>query len=452
MLRRKIYDKLLQWKKEDSSHTALCIVGARQVGKTTIVREFAAHEYEHLIELNFLTDPRASQVFSQSLAAKDILLQISALTTTPMVPGRTLLLLDEIQECPAARTAVKFLVEDGQYDIIETGSMLGVNISSVKSYPVGFEKIIHMYPLDFEEFLWASHVSSELIQTIRHCYQQKSPVPDVIHQTFLELFLRYMVIGGMPAVVTAYLDTGNLQNVYRVQTDLLNLYRQDIQKYALKSESPVILEIFNAIPSQLNDQNRRFVLSQVIPKARLSRNENAFLWIALAGLALPSYALAEPRPPFILNEKRKLFRLFLFDTGLLCAMSGPSIQFGLLQGDTSVNKGSVLENVMATQLVSNGFPLYYYNSKQSGELDFLIQEENRASVLEVKSGSSYRKHPALNKAMANPGWQFENAFVLCRGNVDTKDGITYLPWYMIMFLAPKPVPAYQFAEIQIPEF
>ncbi len=346
-LKRKIYDELVQWKEEDR-RVALCLIGARQIGKTAIVKEFAKNHYEEVIELNFLENPDAKKLFDGSLRAEDILFKLSTFTRQELIEGKTLILFDEIQECPSARTAIKFFVEDGRYDYIETSSMLGVKIKEIKSYPVGFERIVNMYPLDFEEFLWANGIGAKVIDYLKQCFEEKTMVSESIHDTLKDLFHRYLIVGGMPEAVNTYLKTKNMQQVIKVQEELIDLYSNDIRKYAEESQRHAILEIFKAIPSQLDNQNRRFKLSQVMPKEKISRHENDFLWFTLAGIALPSYTLQEPQYPFQLNEKHNLFRLFLFDTDLLCAMSLDDIQFMILNGDLSINEGSILENYFAT--------------------------------------------------------------------------------------------------------
>lgn len=297
MLKRKIYDELVQWKEEDR-RVALCLIGARQIGKTTIVKEFAKNHYEEVIELNFLENPDAKKLFDGSLRAEDILFKLTTFTRQELIEGKTLILFDEIQEYPSARTAIKFLVEDGRYDYIETGSMLGVKIKEIKSYPVGFERIVNMYPLDFEEFLWANGIGAKVIDYLKQCFEEKTAVSESIHDTLKDLFHRYLIVGGMPEAVNTYLKTKNMQQVIKVQEELIDLYSNDIRKYAEESQRHAILEIFKAIPSQLDNQNRRFKLSQVMPKEKISRHENDFLWLTLAGIALPSYALQEPQYPF----------------------------------------------------------------------------------------------------------------------------------------------------------
>jgi len=308
MLKRKIYEKLMDWK--HSSHKkGLCITGARQVGKSTIAREFGRNEYESVLEVNFIRTPEALQDFT-TRDPEQILLAVSTRLNLPVIPGRTLLILDEIQECPNARTAVKFLVEDGRVDVLETGSLLGVNIHAVASYPVGFEELLPMYPMDFEEFLWAMNTRRETLEYLKSCYKNLIPVSDSIHRQFLELFYRYMIVGGMPEAVQTYVSTGNISDVSIIQRRILDLYRMDILKYAQDREKTRILDIFDSIPAQLNDKGNRFRLSKVRKSARMERFENSFLWLKEAGVALTCYNVSEVHIPLLLNESRSLFGCF----------------------------------------------------------------------------------------------------------------------------------------------
>lgn len=362
MLERKIYRKLDEWKRT-SDKKALCIIGARQIGKTTIIREFAKKNYEHYVEVNFILDKEAGKIFDGNLDADTIITNLTAFKMQEFVPGKTLIFLDEIQECPNARCAIKFLVEDGRFDYIESGSLLGVRYKEVPSYAVGYEEICYMYPMDFEEYIRANGVQDSTIELLKTCYSEHSEVPEVVHQTMLKLFYTYIVVGGMPAVVQIYVNTHDIGKV----------------------------------------------------------------------VALPSYNIEEPQPPLRLNEKRNLFKLFMGDTGLLCAACMENIQFALLNGNMEVNMGSILENVFAQIIKSNGFSLNYFESKKYGELDFVIQNGMEVDLLEIKSGKDYKKHFALSKVSSVENWEFGRKIIFCSGNVEEEEGMEYLPWYLAMF-------------------
>ena len=432
MLERKIYRKLDEWKRT-SDKKARCIIGARQIGKTTIIREFAKKNYEHYVEVNFILDKEAGKIFDGNLDADTIITNLTAFKMQEFVPGKTLIFLDEIQECPNARCAIKFLVEDGRFDYIESGSLLGVRYKEVPSYAVGYEEICYMYPMDFEEYIRANGVQDSTIELLKTCYSEHSEVPEVVHQTMLKLFYTYIVVGGMPAVVQIYVNTHDIGKVVALQREILELYRLDIGKYAEGSDKIKIRAIFDSIPAQLNSKNRRFILNKIDDKGRMNRYENAFLWLSDAGVALPSYNIEEPQPPLRLNEKRNLFKLFMGDTGLLCAACMENIQFALLNGNMEVNMGSILENVFAQIIKSNGFSLNYFESKKYGELDFVIQNGMEVDLLEIKSGKDYKKHFALSKVSAVENWEFGRKIIFCSGNVEEEEGMEYLPWYLAMF-------------------
>lgn len=439
MLRRRAYERLSGWKREPVKK-ALCIVGARQIGKTTLIREFGKREYKYLVEINFVTDEKAAAIFDGRLTADEIITNLTAYVQTVLEPGETLILLDEVQECPRARAAIKFLVEDGRFDYIESGSLLGVRNQEIKSYPVGFEEIYRMYPLDFEEFLWANGVQNTTIDYLRECFEKTMRVSDSVHDTMNRLFYSYMIVGGMPENVQIYVDTHDIAKVIRNQRGILELYRLDIAKYALGNDKQKARAIFDSIPSQLNEKNRRFILTAVDPNGRQLRYEDSFNWLADAGVALPCYNVREPQPPLQLNEKRNLFKLFMNDTGLLCAACMENIQFSILKGELDINMGSILENMFAQQLNSNGYALHYYDSKKTGEIDFVVQRGMSVDLVEVKSGGDYKKYPALQRMTAVDNWKFERCMVFCRSNVEKEDEIIYLPWYLITFYKMEEIP------------
>ena len=448
MLYRKAYKKLLDWKAQKNKK-ALCITGARQIGKTTLIRAFGKENYEHFVELNFITDEKARLIFEGSLDANTIITNLTAYLRQPLTLGKTLILFDEVQACPNVRTAIKFLVEDGRFDYIESGSLLGVRYKEVRSYPVGFEEIYRMYPMDFEEYLLANGVQESTITYLQDCFKEMKPISESVHNTMLKLFQSYIVVGGMPQVVQTYVATHDIGRVIENQKDILEQYRLDIAQYAENNDKLKIKAIFDSIPSQLNEKNRRFILNHIDENGRQNRYADSFRWLSEAGVALACYNVTEPHPPLQLNEKHSLFKLFLADTGLLCAACMENIQFPILNGDLTVNMGSILENAIAQQIKTNGFSLNYYDSKKHGELDFVIQSGTHIDLVEVKSGNDYTKHNALDKVLAVDNWSIRNAYVFCPGNIDVTANITYLPWYMVMFLAPEKIATGTVFEIDI---
>lgn len=442
MLKRKIESVIHDWY-FSSEKKALCIFGARQIGKTTVVEQFAKENVQCFIKIDFIETPEAKVIFETAGDSKGIFRQIELFSRKQIIPGNTLILLDEIQECPQARTAVKYLVSAGSCRIVETGSLLGVRLEQIVSLPLGFEKPVSMYPLDFEEFLWANSVPQKTIEALRNCFQKKTPVPPFVHDEMKRIFLAYVVIGGMPEVVNAFIHTHSFEQCIPLQKSLWSAYSVDITKYAQRSEIPRILDIFNSVPSQLNSSSLRFVLSKATGqyKPKFDQYQESLNWLTQAGIILPCFNTSEPVFPLKLNEKRRLFRLYALDTGLLCS-NFSDIQLQIIQEKPDLNWGAILENAAAQAFCANDFELYYFNKKNMGELDFVIEEGSAVSVIEMKSGRDYKHHPALDAALKVKDWPFKSAYVFCQSNVEVEDEIYYLPWYM-MFLLQKPKPTSQ---------
>lgn len=431
MLARSIDKELLLWK-QSSSRQAFLLTGARQVGKTYAVRKFAQENYERFLEINFAETPSACTIFEGDLDARTLISSITAYSSLPLIPNNTLIFFDEIQECPRARTAIKFLVDYGFYDYIESGSLLGVLSKDVPSLPVGYETLHRMYPLSFEEFLRALGIQPEVLEIVQACFLEQKAVPQAIHERLLHIFRLYVTCGGMPQAVQQLVDTNDLARVLQIQKDILALYRADVAKYA--ANKPHVYRIFDAIPGELDQENKRFKLSDLAKTARMERYENDFMWLIDAGVALPCYNVKTPQKPLLLNEQHNLFKLYLCDCGLLTAMFEDNIQYELLKGNVGINWGSVLENVVAQELASNDSKLYYYDRSKMGEIDFLIQTGNSVIPVEVKSGTDYMTHRALNKILDIDEWKLSQAYVLCSGNLEMRGKIAYIPWYMFIYL------------------
>lgn len=293
-----------------------------------------------------------------------------------------------------------------------------------------------MYPLDLEEYAQALGVDKSIIDRLEKHFIECTPVDNVLQRSFFKIFYSYLVVGGMPAAVNSYLEDSDIAKVVNIQKNILEQYRMDITKYAYTGKDK-IHDIFDALPSELEAKNRRFVLTDINKNARLNRYENSLVWLSDAGVALPCYNVNACTFPLKLNEKRAVFKLFLSDTGLLCATCQGNVQFEILTGNVGINIGGILENVIAQQLKVNGYSLYYYDSLKRGEVDFLLEDDRQIIPLEIKSGKDYKKHNALNNVLKEKEWHLNKAYVLCPGNVETKDNVVYLPWYMIMFLKKK---------------
>ena len=432
MISRKI-EKELQHFLKDEKKKALLITGARQVGKTYSIREFGRQNYQSFIELNFLENTEAKKLFETAKNSKDLLLRLSLIAEGDLIPGETLIFLDEVQECKEIVTAIKFLVEEGSYRYILSGSLLGVELKDIRSVPVGYMDIAEMYPLDFEEFALANKVSPHIIETLKDSFEQKTPVDSMIHEKMMELFRLYLIVGGMPAAVEQYLQSNNLREVVRIQQSIIALYKKDIAKYDPDNKL-YIEDIYNLIPSELNAKNKRFILKSLNENFRFSKFSNSFLWLKEAGVALPTFCVDEPTVPLLLSKSKNLFKLFLSDVGLLAAMYMDDIQLKILKHEKDINFGSVYENVAAQELKAHGFDLYYFNSKKQGELDFLVEYEGNVLPIEIKSGKDYTKHAALSTVIANENYAIPTAYVFHNGNISTSDKVVYYPIYMLMFI------------------
>ena len=414
---------------DSDRNEALLVTGARQVGKTFIIRKCAKECFENVIEINFIEKPDAVKLFENARSSEDILLRISALTDIPLIPGKTLIFFDEVQECKEIVTAIKFLVEDGKYRYILSGSLLGVELKDVRSVPVGYMTVLEMYPLNFFEFCRANKVSQRIFDMLESCWNEETPIDQMVHEKLLDLFHLYLIVGGMPAVVERYLRTKNLQEVFQIQRGILQLYKKDIAKYDPQNKL-YLEEIFNLIPSELNSKNKRFILKNLNENFRFSRYENSFIWLKEAGVALPVYCVQEPEVPLLLSKATNLFKLFLSDVGLLAAMYADGLQIKILNKEKDINFGSVYENAIAQELKMQSFELYYFNSKKQGELDFVIEYEGNILPIEVKSGKNYARHNALDNVLSTSRYQIERAIVFCNENIHKKDKIVYMPVYM----------------------
>ena len=430
MLKRKIESYIQNY--YATNRNALLITGARQIGKTYSIREFGK-SFKSFIEINFIETPEAVNVFREAKGSSDILLRLSAMTTIPLIKGETLIFFDEVQRCPEIVTAIKFLVDEGSYRYILSGSSLGVELNDLRSEPVGYMGVKDMYPLDFEEFISGVGINDRVIAELRQAWENRKPVDNFVHTKVMELFRLYLVVGGMPAAVDKYLESNNLQDVMAVQQDIIRLYKRDIAQYDPQNKL-YIEEIFNLIPPELNAKNKRFILKRLNENAKFERYENSFLWLKNAGVALPVYNIEEPKAPLLLSRSRNLFKLFQSDIGLLAAQYAGGIQLQIIQGDKSINFGSIYENAVAQELVAHGISPYYYNNKKRGELDFVIELNGEVLPIEVKSGKDYEVHRALSNIMECKEYDLPHSIVFNNDNLREQGKILYAPIYMVMFL------------------
>lgn len=427
---RKLSEQIAEF--YNTQKAALMLTGARQTGMTFAIRQLGK-KFKSFVEINFIEHPDAVKLFSNATSADDILLRLSAFTDRPLIKGETLIFFDEVQQCDNIVTAIKFLVDDGRFRYALSGSLLGVELQGLRSVPVGYMGVFEVFPLDFEEFITNLGVARHVIDHVYQAWETITPVDELIHEKLLELHKLYTVVGGMPAAVERYIATNNLGVVARTQTDIVQLYRQDIAQYATKDKLR-IKEIYDLVPSELNAKNKRFILKRLNEHAKFNRYQNDFLWLKDAGVVIPVYNVEEPRMPLKLAETRNLFKLFANDTGLLTAQYADGIQLKILSGDLQVNYGAIYENYVAQELLCHEIPAYYYNNKTMGEIDFVISESESVIPIEVKSGKDYERHNALSNVMKCSAYGISKAIVLCQGNITQRNGIIYAPIYMTMCL------------------
>ena len=439
MLRRKMYDTLLAWKCEDKKE-CLLIKGARQVGKTYLIREFAKNEYESFVEINFHEQKSLKVIFDGDKTAEEIYKRLTAnIPGVKLIPGKTLIFLDEIQKCAGARTALKFLAEDGRYDVIASGSLLGLSygkdddddVEPVESIPVGYEKTVMMYSMDFEEFLWAYGYTDETIAYLKSFYTSGEKVPPEIHEKFESLLREYLVVGGMPEVVASFAEFKDFTKVQEIQDKILASYADDISQHAKGAEKVKVRQCYDSIPRQLARENKKFKYSEVEKKATARKFGDSVQWLHDANMAHICYNTTTPILPLKAYEKGNEFKLYIADTGLLLALFGFATKQALLNGTLrGFAKGGIYENFVAETLTKNGYTLHYYKPNDSSELEFIIEKDGEVIPIEVKAGN--RSTPSLNQYIARYRPPFAYKLTNTQnGRVDEK--IT-LPHYMVMFI------------------
>lgn len=414
------------------SKTALLIEGARQIGKTFSIRQFGK-KFKTYIEINFIEQPEAISLFKDLSNTKDLLARLSLFTKQKLIKRDTLIFFDEVQICPEVITYIKFLVDEGSYNYILSGSLLGIEINDLRSVPVGYLTIKRMFPLTFREFALNLGLNSSILENLETSFKEKKPVDDFIHKKMMELFRVYLVVGGMPAAVNRYIETNNLNEVIDIQNQIVNLYKKDITQYD-KNNKLAIAQIFELIAPQLNSQNKRFIIKDIKSGVKFDRYENIFLWLKDAGFALPVYNVETPKIPLKLSKSRSLFKLFMSDVGLLASEYSQGIQLKIISGDDKLNYGAIFENYIAQELTACEHDLYYYNNKKRGELDFLIEYDGEVLPIEVKSGKDYKVHRALSNIMDCGEFNLNRALIFNNSNLKVEGKLTYAPIYMAMFL------------------
>lgn len=432
MLKRKIEQALINWK-NTPNHSPLIIKGCRQCGKTFSVREFAKKNYKYEVYINFFKNPSYISIFEGSLEIDNLIIMMSALLGPSAVfkPNETIIILDEIQDCPEARTALKFFKEDGRFDVIGTGSLLGVKGygKQPKSIPVGSETILEMHPLDFEEFLWANGISEQVIEKLKDCLIKEEPVPKALHEKMHQLLLQYTVVGGMPEVVETFINTKQMHNVLSLQRDIVRSYEDDMIKYAEDTDKPLIRECFKSIPKQLSKENKKFQYSIIKKGGTASKFLGSLQWIEDAGIISRCYNLNLPELPLEGNAINDVFKVYMQDTGLFISMLEDGTQYDILQGNLYGYKGAIFENLMADIFTKMGRKLYYYHKDSGLEVDFVTRYKGGATLIEVKATTGNIK--STKTILMHPEkYNVAGAIKLGNYNIGRNEKTLTLPLYM----------------------
>ena len=410
----------------------LLVKGARQVGKTYIIDKFARENYKYYTYINFDENPAYRAIFDGDLDVETLIKQISLrVPGAELEPKETILFLDEIQNCPRARTALKFLAIDGRFDVVASGSMLGIHYKDVPSYPVGYVDYLDLYSMDFEEFLWANSVKEASIQDIREYFEKREAVPEAMHEKMLELFREYIVVGGMPRVVQEFVNTHNFAKVLKLQKGIISDYTDDIAKYAEGAEKTKARACFLSIPKHLAKDYKKFRYSMVEPKATYRKYGGSLMWLYDAGIINFCYNLSEPALPLEGNAKSEIFKVYMRDTGLLVAMLEEGSAEDIIDGNLGIYKGAIYENIIADIFAKSGKKLYYFEKESKLEMDFLIRYQKTATAVEVKSAEKATSK-SMTSIIQNHG--VKHGIKLSAKNVSGNDTVESLPLYMAMFL------------------
>ena len=438
MLQRKIERTLIKWK-NTPNHKPLIIKGCRQCGKTFSVNAFAKEYYTHVVYLNFFEHPDYKLAFEGSKQIDSIVMNLTALLpNSRFVSGQTCIILDEIQECSAARTALKFFKIDGRYDVIATGSLLGVcgykgDETDYNSIPVGYEQHIEMFPLDFEEFLWANGINQEIIGLLTKSLQERTPIPPAIHQRMRQLILEYTIVGGMPEVVNRFIATHNMSDVLEEQHSIITGYKEDMVKYAANEDKVRLRAAFDSIPRQLSKENKKFQFSVIKKGARAKEYITGIQWLEDAGIIIRCRNLSITELPLEGNAIEDSFKVYMRDTGLFVSMLEDGTQFDILQGRLYGYKGAIFENLIADIFIKMGRKLYYYRKDSGLEIDFVIRYHSECVLVEVKASTGNTK--STKTILQHPDkYHVYQAIKLGDYNMGEKNGILTLPVYMAFLL------------------
>lgn len=448
VFRRKIMDQLVDWKKSGlCRRKALVIKGLRQIGKTFIVREFARSHYAHEAYINFKNNESAKRVFDGDLKVDRLIMDLSALMPgVRFVPGKTLIIFDEVQECANARAALKPIIEDGRFDVVCTGSLLGIkgyNRKQGKGIPTGFERILYMKPMDFEEFCWAKGLNDEIFTHIRQCYDSLVPVSQATHRALLRYFREYLCVGGLPAVVDVFVHTSDMGQVRQEQLDIIEEYKDDFGKHLDENEREKtdlallarINRVFDSIPAQLAKENKKFQYSKVEKKGRSDTYQAAIQWLVDSGMISLCHNLSIPQSPLEGNKEDNAFKIYFQDSGLFVAMLEEGSVNDILSGDMGIYKGAIYENVVADAFSKKGWPLYYFRKDSGLEIDFVSRVAGKVALIEVKATTGNTK--SADTVLKNRSkYGVDRCYKLGEYNVGASGNKITLPYYMAFLLEP----------------
>ena len=442
MLYRKM-EALIEAHLTSDSQKILLIDGARQVGKTYLIRYVGQKLFENFIEINLVEDSLGDQLFAETRTVEDLYLQISMLAGERMKQKEnTLIFLDEIQAYPHLLTLLKFLSQDGKFTFIASGSLLGVTLSQTTSIPMGSIRKVRMFPLDFEEFLYANGMSRMAVSAMRKKFEKREALDAATHNKMMDFFRKYLLVGGLPDAVNSYLSDHNIQLVREIQREIHDYYAADASKYD-EEKKLKIRRIYDLIPSNMENKKKRVVAKRIEGKKgkRFGDYQDEFDYLVSAGIALNVRAISTPVFPLLESSGKNLLKLYLNDVGILTGLLYGNNIRAVLSDQTSVNLGSVYESVVASELIAHGYQLFYYDNRTKGEVDYLIDDYESLSAvpIEVKSGKDYTVHSALNTFVQNEDYHIKKAFVVSNERkVTTQGKVTYLPIYDIMFFQNAP--------------
>lgn len=431
MLKRKVYDNLMKWK-NNNDKMPLLVKGARQVGKTFIISKFCQENYDNYVYINFFENKDYSSIFDDGLNVDNIIKQMTIrIPNINLVPNKTVIFLDEIQDCLNAIAALKFLAIDKRFDVIASGSLLGINYKEVPSYPVGYIEHLEMYSLDFEEFCWANGMNEEAIGYLKEYFLNKEQVPEGIHNKMMGLFKEYIVVGGMPKVVSEFVSNHNFINVLKLQKGIIEDYKFDIGKYAKENDKAKIRDCFLSIPKHLSKDYKKFRYNLVSSGGKAEKYQGSLMWLKDANIINICYNLSIPELPLEGNVKNNIFKVYMADTGLLMATLEEGSQKEIIDGNLGIYKGAIYENIIADIFSKLDKKLYYFERNSTLEIDFIIRYNNKVTGVEVKSADN-TKSKSLKSLLDN--WSVEQGIRLSSKNIGINDNILCLPLYMAMFL------------------